>query len=303
MTRLSVLCRPLLSPYLIMVLPPLLWAGNAVVGRAVAGEIPPVALSFWRWLLALAVLLPFGLPGLRAQWPLVRRQWRLILVLALTSVAAYNTLLYIALQTTAAINVTLVGASLPIVMIGLSWLWLGETLMPMQWAGVMISLAGVLAVISHGDLQALLALELRRGDLAVLLATLCWSVYSVLLRRHPTGIAAMPLLTCLVAVGLLLITPFYLWELSTGSGFAVTSRSLSALAYVGLLPSAAAYYFWNRGVAALGANVAGQYTYLIPVFTAALAVVFLGETFRWFHAAGLGLIFSGIWLTTRARRQ
>ncbi|MBY0429587.1 MAG: DMT family transporter [Rhodospirillales bacterium] len=288
--------------YLLMLLPPLFWAGNAVVGRYAMGAMPPVALSFWRWVLGLMLLLPFGLPRLMRQKHLLRPHWKLLVVLSATSIAAYNTLLYTALTTTTAINATLVSTTLPLSIIALSWLWLGEKLSPMQATGLVVSLAGVLTVIARGDPAVLAALELRQGDLVVLAAVASWGIYSVLLRKHPTGIDPIAMLTILVAIGVVLILPFYLWELTVVGGFTPTFPVLAVITYVAIFPSALAYYFWNRGIAALGTNLAGQFTYLLPMFTAVLATVFLGEAFRWFHSAGLVLIFSGIWLATHGRR-
>jgi drug/metabolite transporter (DMT)-like permease len=292
------LLRRLTSPYVLMLLPILFWAGNAIIGRASVGEIPPFALSFWRWVVALVILLPFGLPRVMAQRARIRRRLGLLVVLAVTSVAAYNTLLYLALQTTSAINAILLAAAMPIMIVVLSWLWLGEAIGWKRGVGVLVSLAGVLAVVARGDMAVLAALQLQTGDAWMLMAVLSWAVYSVLLRRHPAGLDPVALLTVLVALGVPCILPFYLWELSQGQVWQPTAETLAIIAYVGIFPSVLAYYFWNEGVAALGANTAGQYTYLMPVFTAILAVIFLDESFRWFHAAGLGLIFFGIWLAT-----
>ncbi|HLN24395.1 MAG TPA: DMT family transporter [Patescibacteria group bacterium] len=292
----------LLSPYLLMVLPPLFWAGNAVVGRAAVGELPPIALAFWRWLFAFLLLLPIGLPRILAQKALVRRQWKVLCLLALSSVTAYNTFLYIALTTTTAVNATLVSAAIPVAIVGLSWAWTGETVSKRQGAGILLSLAGVLLVIARGDLQALLSLSLHVGDLWALTAVASWAVFSVLLRRHPTGLDAFALLTVQVGLGLLFLSPLYLLELASGARMILTPHSLGLIAYVAIFPSAVAYGFWNRGVAELGASVAGQYTNLIPVFTAVLAALLLGESFHWFHSAGLVLIFAGIWLATRGGR-
>jgi drug/metabolite transporter (DMT)-like permease len=294
--------QKLLSPYLLMILPPLFWAGNAVVGRAAVGELPPIALAFWRWLFAFLLLLPIGVPRILAQKALVRRQWKLLCLLAVSSVTAYNTFLYIALTTTTAINATLVSAAIPVAIVGLSWAWTGERVSMRQGAGILLSLAGVLLVIARGEVQALLSLSLHVGDLWALAAVGSWAVFSVLLRRHPTGLDAFALLTVQVGLGLVFLSPLYLIELASGARMILTPRSLGLIAYVAIFPSAVAYGFWNRGVAELGASIAGQYTNLIPVFTAVLAALLLGESFHWFHSAGLVLIFGGIWLATRAGR-
>lgn len=289
----------LLSPVMMLLLASLFWAGNTVIARGVVGEVPPFALSFWRWLLALVFLLPVGIRPVQAQWPLVRRQLPLLAALAATSVAAYNTLLYLALQTTTAINATLVASSMPVMIILLSWVWLGERVGWAQALGVLLSLIGVVAVIARGDFGLLADLRFQTGDLWVLAAVFSWAVYSVMLRRHPTGLTPMALLTVLVALGVPFILPFYAWEMAQGLGFAVTPTTLMVMLYVGLFPSVLAYYFWNEGVAAVGANTAGLYAYLMPVFTAFLAVLFLGEALRWFHIAGLALIVLGIGLARR----
>lgn len=289
----------LLSPHILLLLTAAFWAGNAVIARGSVGTMPPLALSFWRWLAALLILLPFGLPRLRSQWPLIRRHLPILTVLAATSVAAYNTMLYLALQTTTAINAMLVASSMPMVIILLSWLWLGEGIGLRQGFGVLVSLAGVLAVIGRGDVRVLAGLELQVGDLWVLAAVMSWSVYSVLLRRHPTGIDPTAMLTVLCIIGTALILPLYLWELAAGQDFVLTWHTAGVIGYLALFPSALAYYFWNQGVAAVGANTAGLYAYVVPVFAAVLAVVFLGEELRWFHAAGLALIFLGIWLARK----
>lgn len=291
----------LLSPYVLMLLPPLLWGGNAVAGRMAAGLVPPLGLAFWRWLFAFLLLLPIGGPRLFAQWPLARRQWKLLCFLAISSVTAYNSLLYLALTTTTAVNATLVSAAIPIFIVILSWLWLKEPVGLRRGMGILLSLAGVLLVIARGDALALLTLQLHEGDLWALAAVVSWAVFSVVLRRYPTGLGSVALLTAQVGLGTLFILPLYLMELAFGHGFAVTWVSAGLIGYVALFPSLVAYGFWNKGVAELGASVSGLYTNLIPVFTALLAVPLLGEDVRWFHSVGMGLIFLGIWLATQQK--
>lgn len=288
--------------YLLLLLPPLFWAGNALVGRATVGEIPPLALSFWRWVLAFCLILPFTARDILAHRALLMERWRVLVVLALFSVAAYNTLLYLALQSTTAINATLMGTSLPLMVLVLARMWLGEAIRPRQAAGIAVSAAGLLAIVSRGEPASLLALEFAAGDGIMLAATLSWAIYSVMLRRHPLPLKGTTLLAVLIGIGIVLILPLYLWEVSQGLGFTPGPASLAAIAYTAVFASLAAYYFWNGGVAALGAAVAGQFTYLIPLFTAVLAVALLGEEFRWFHGLGAALIFGGIALATGGRR-
>lgn len=283
----------------LLLVPPLLWAGNALVGRAVVGRIDPVELSFWRWLLALVVLLPFTARNLLACRRVLLAHWPVVVVMGLCSVAAYNTLLYMAMHTTTAINATLMGASMPLMILVLARLWLKTPIRPAQALGIAVSACGMLAVVTRGDPARLLGLTLTPGDGLMVVATLAWAVYSVMLRRFPLAVPASTLLAALIMVGLAALAPLYLL---LGTGAAVLSGGpevLTAILYTGLLASLTAFYFWNRGVAAVGAATAGQYSYLIPLFTALMAIPLLGEELHWYHALGGGLIFLGIFLATR----
>ncbi|MBC7950810.1 MAG: DMT family transporter [Rhodospirillaceae bacterium] len=284
---------------LLLVLPPLLWAGNALVGRATSTEVAPIELSFWRWLLALALLLPFTIRDVLAHAPVLRARWRVVVIMGLFSVAAYNTLLYMAVQTTTAINATLMGASMPLMLLLLGRLWLGEPIRPAQALGIAVSALGMLAVVARGDPARLLGLGFTPGDILMLLATLSWAIYSVMLKRYALPVPGAALLAVLIMVGVITLAPLYAWHVAHHGVMSPTPRVLGAIGYTALFASLCAYYFWNRGVAVVGAATAGQFTYLIPLFTAVLAVLLLGEEFRWFHALGGGLIFAGIGLATK----
>lgn len=287
--------------HLLMILPGLFWAGNALVGRATVGQLPPITLSFWRWAVALVIILPFTWRQVIEALPVLRTRWRLVLGMSLFSVTAYNTLLYLALQTTTAINATLVAASMPIMIVILAWIWLRDPIGLRQGIGIVISLMGVMAIIARGDVGRLLGLGLSGGDFLVLAAVLSWAVYSILYKRNPLPIGGLALLSVLIAVGTVAIFPLYLWELNSGAVMDLRWTSLAAIVYTAVFPSLLAYHFWNLGVVALGAGVAGQYTYLTPLFTAILAVFLLDEPFLWFHWLGGGLTFAGLWLTTVKR--
>lgn len=286
----------------LLVLPPLFWAGNALIGRATVGEIPPIALSFWRWVAALVLLAPFTIRDLAANAPVLWQYRQRVLWLGLVSVAAYNTLLYLAVQTTTAINATLLGTTLPLMVLLLGRFWLGEPIRARQGAGLAVSALGLLAVIAKGEPARLLGLGFTPGDGLMLLATVSWAVYSVMLKRFPVPVRPLTLLTALMVVGVVAILPLYLGEVASGAVFHPTPRTLGAILYTALFASVLAYYFWNEGVVNVGAATAGQYTYLVPLFAAVLAVLWLGEEFRWFHAVGAVLIFAGIGLATGGRR-
>lgn len=285
-----------------MVIVPLLWAGNTIFGRAFAGQATPFALAFWRWFIALVIVLPFGWRRVVAQRAAVRAGWPRLALLALTSVTGYNALLYTALRTTTAINATLVASATPVFIALLVPWMLRERVVPLQLVGVAVSLAGVLVVVSRASLGVLLALQMRTGDGVMLLAALSWALYSVLLRQRPTGLDPMAYLTVQIAFGLALFTPVYAADVWLhGPGLQLNLPLAAGLLYVGIFPSVIAYGLFNVGVQRLGPTIAGQYNHLLPVFTAVLATAWLGETLRWFHATGFALILAGIWCTQAGR--
>ncbi|MEX0960197.1 MAG: DMT family transporter [Burkholderiales bacterium] len=289
------------SPYLLLSLCALFWAGNWVVGRAMRDEIPPVAMGFWRWTLALLILLPFALPELRREWHVVRENWLRLMLLGALGAVAFNTMIYVGLQYTAATNAVLFNSLIPIIIILLARVFLGQKLGVMQGYGVVFSLVGAVWLVARGDLSTLAALQLNRGDLWILAAIVLWATYTVILRWRPSGLSAIGFLAAMLLLSVPLLLPVYLWETSVRGAFALTPSTVLALAYFATIPSVVAYLFWNRGVAQVGPNKAGLFVHLMPVFGAALAVIFLGEHLYAYHYAGAALVFGGIWMTTRSK--
>jgi len=280
----------------------LFWAGNAVVARGVAGVIPPVTLAFWRWIVALCVVLPFSVGHVIRERREIARQWRRLLALAIFSIATYNTLLYIAAETTTAVNIALVAAAMPVLITLLAWLALGHRPRVRQSMGITTSLAGMLIIIARGRWQTIANLNFNPGDLIMIVAVTCWAAYSVLLRKFTVMLHPLAFLTALIVFGLAVLLPLYAWEALTGPAFRFHVRYLPAIGYVGVFPSVFAYTFWNNGVAVAGPSRAAMFLYLMPVFTAALALIFLGEHLHLFHAAGGVLILFGLYLATVQRK-
>lgn len=284
----------------------LCWAGNALVARAFAGEIPPFALAFWRWTSALALLLPFAaLPLWRHRDAVRRAGWRL-LVLGALGIAGYNSLLYSAAQTTAAINITLVNTCLPLMIFIGAGLLLGEWPPRRAWWGLGLAAVGLLVLIGQGDWAKLASLSFNRGDLIMLLAVADWALYSLLLRRWASYLLPIPafsLLAVLVLIGVPLVLPFYLYELAQGATFAATPANLGAIGYTAVFASLVAYLAWNHGVRVLGAAKAALSNYLMPVFTAVLGWLLLDEGLRAFHWLGGSLILSGLLLGTQLAQR
>ena len=288
-------------PYLLLILTTLFWSGNMVVGRAVRGDVPPFSLAFWRWTIAFLLTLPLALPHLRAQWPILRQNWRAVVILGLLGVGGYNTLAYIALQFTGATNASLLNSFIPVATIALSWMFLHKRLHGIEWLGVAISLAGVTTIIARGEFATLAALTFNIGDLWMLGAVAVWALYTIGLQWRPAGVQPMLMLAAFTAVGLIALAPAYAWEIARGRTIHLSGTSLAAIIYTGTLPSFVGYIFYNRAVGEVGASKASLFIHLMPVFGTLLSALFLGEQPQPFHLVGIGLIFLGIYLTTARR--
>ena len=206
----------LARPYVLLAFSPLCWAGNMVVGRAVRGEIPPLSLNWWRWVIAAAILLALTWPVLWRQRALIRRHWKLVVLLAITGMTAFHSAIYIGLTRTTAINSALIVGMGPALIVPLARLILGERITPLQALGVAVSTAGAVTIIMRGELAVLLGLEFNTGDLWIVLASALWATYSVLLRKKSAGLDVMALTTAVVIAGALMTTPLYLWEIARG---------------------------------------------------------------------------------------
>ena len=279
----------------------LIWAGNSVVGRAAAPVVPPMALTFCRWSIALLAVAPLAWPHLRRDWPEIRRRWRILLLLGLTGLAGFPTFLYWGLQYTTALNSVLLQAAIPPLVLLCSFLLFRERATGGQLAGVGLSLVGVLVIIAQGRPWMLLHLGPNIGDAAILFGILLYAVYPPLLRQRPP-IHPLSLLACLFAVGAVATFPLFLIELASGRTIAAGPGAFAAIAYVSLAASVTAYLCFNRGVELIGAGRAGQYVHLMPVFGAVLAVALLHERLHLFHLAGVALIAGGIGLSALGRR-
>ncbi len=297
--------RLTLSTAALLVVPPLLWASNAVLGRVLNGVIPPFTLNFMRWLIAFALLLPFTLWVLRSASPLWAH-WRRYALLGLLGVGLYNSLQYLALKTSTPINVTLVAASTPIFMLAMGGLFFGQTITRRQMLGALLSVAGVLLVLSRGQWQVLAQLQLVPGDILVLVATVAWAWYSWLLTRREDDPAA---LRNDWAAFVMAQTVFGLvWAgLLTGGEWALTPNTqitwswplAAALLYVAAGPAILAYRCWGLGIQRVGPNVAAFFANLTPLFAAVLSAAFLGELPQLYHAAAFVLIVGGIAVASR----
>jgi drug/metabolite transporter (DMT)-like permease len=281
-----------------LILTSVFWAGNAIVARLSVGDIGPFSLSFWRWCLPCLYLSPLIFRAWKRHGLLLRQNWLQLILLSMLSISLYNTILYLAAMHTTSINITLVTCGLPIGTLIFAFLLLNERPGKKQLLGGTISLIGVLIILSSGSLDRLLSIAFNRGDLLMLVAVASWSLYSVLLKKWPLKIPAFDMLCLLMSLGMPLIAPFYLWELANSGAFELSTGNIGLLAYVAVFPSVLAYLLWNNGIHRIGPGKASVFSYLIPVFTAAMAITFLQEQLHGYHLVGGVLAFVGIYLSS-----
>ncbi len=295
-----------LKTALLLTLPPLLWAGNAVVGRMIAPLVSPMTLNLLRWTIAFVLLLTLAAPVLRrgsALWP----SWQRFAGLALLAIGGYNALLYLSLNTSTPINVTLVGSSTPVWMLLIGQVFFGMRISGKQWLGAAMSIAGVMVVLSRGELELLLQVRLVAGDVYMLLASAGWAYYSWML-AHPTTEPPdirrdwSAFLLAQIAFGLVWSSLFAATEWSLGFGRLQWSWPLAAaLLFVAIGPALLAYRSWGAGVSRAGPQVAGFFINLTPLFTAVLSSAFLGEVPHPYHALAFILIVGGIAVSSSRR--
>jgi drug/metabolite transporter (DMT)-like permease len=278
----------------------LLWSSNFIIGRAVRADVTPATLNFLRWALALMVLVPITLPTLVTHRKLLARHWKLAALLGFTGIAAFQTLGYVALTMTTAMNSVLLLSLAPLAIAALSWLAHGEQVTSRQGVGMATSLVGATVLVLHGDWATLAELRFNAGDLWMLLAVAVWAVYSVLLRRRPPELPPLALHTVSVAAGTLCMLPAYALEVAHGNGLPGSAAAWAAVAFVAVFSSAFAHALWVRSVAAIGVNRAGVYIHLLPLFGAMLAMAFLSEPVAPYHVVGAVLVLCGVVLTSRA---
>lgn len=278
----------------LLTLPPLFWAGNFIVGRAVRADIPPLTLSFFRWVIACLILIPFSLNIFRREWRLYWQNRWLVLLSSITGVSAFNSLIYMGLQSTTANNAMILNAFIPLLISLLGVVFLRFKLKAKQWSGLAISLIGVLIIVSHGEWKVLASFSFNRGDLVVFLAMLCWAVYTLILKKIPSSISRLGLTSLQMVLGMICLFPFYLTELQAGMEPNWNMQALLSLAYVGIVPSVLAYLIYNASVERLGPTKAGLSINLLPVFGMLLSALFLGESVYAYQMFGMLLIFLGL---------
>jgi drug/metabolite transporter (DMT)-like permease len=287
-----------LLPHLLLAIAPLCWASNAVLARGVVDIIPPVSLAFWRWTTASLLLFPFAYQHVKRDWPLFTRHWKMLLFLSLFGITGFNTLLYIAVHTTTAINAALIQTTMPAAIIVITWIVFKEKVTRLQTTGIGLCLLGACLVVLRGRFSTFFELSFVQGDLLMLVAILLYALYSVFLRRRPP-MHPLSFLVYTFVMGAMGLLPFYVWELSCHGAFRLSAGTAFSISYLAVFPSIVAFFCWNRGVELIGANRAGLFITLIPVFASLMAIIWLGESLKAFHIIGMLLIFTGMILFNR----
>lgn len=284
--------------YGLLSLATLCWAGNHIVGRYIAGSVPPGGLSVIRWIITCLVLLPFALPQIRRDWPaLMARRWPMFW-LALAGGGLFGTLQFIGLAHTTALNVAVFNSIVPVCIILANFVIFREGVRWMQFQGIVISLLGVLAIIAKGDGSRLSQLNFSGGDLLVIFNMLLFGVYSACLRLKP-NIHWLTFTMALAVISGVVNVPLAVWEMTNGQVLQPNTTTVLAVLYTGILSSAVGYAAWSVGVAAIGSARSGVFLHLVPLYGAILSTLFLGEQIQPFHIAGFAAILTGVTLATR----
>lgn len=289
-----------IPPHLLLILATILWGGNFVIGRAVADDIAPFSLAFFRWIVALIVFLPIAWQALRRDWPKIRANFGIVLVISLTGVATFNTLVYIALHYTSAINASLMNSTTPIVIFLLSFLFIREKLSIKQWLGALISFTGVVFIISQGSLELITTFSFNRGDLIMIVAVLSWGSYSLLVKQYSDRLPGDSTFLISIMLGIIMLSPFFIYEsMTTAVAVTWSFKTIGAIFYIGIFASIVAFLSWNNGVVRLGASRAGIFLNFIPLFATIFAIIFIGESIQISQIFGAIFVISGVYLASK----
>lgn len=279
---------------LLLVLTVTFWSGNLILARAVRNDIEPTSLAFWRWGIASIIALVLARKHLKKDLPIAFQSMPIMIVLSLTGITVFNTVMYVGLQHTNAINALLLQSFIPVCIVALSFIFFREKIKWSQLVGITTSLVGVVLIIGKADISILANLNFNIGDIYVFIAVVNYAVYSICLRKRP-DIHSFSFLAICFVLGTLFLLPFHLYLSSTFLP-PLSSAGVLSIGYVAIFPSIISYLCYNRGVQLAGASKAGVYIHLMPVFGSILAIILLGERLHWFHIVGICLIACGVFL-------
>jgi drug/metabolite transporter (DMT)-like permease len=289
--------------WVLLFVTPAMFGANILVARLAAGWLPPLALTFWRWFFTALLACAIAAGALRVAWPAMKREWPASLLLGAIGMALCGAAAYLAGEHTSAVNIGLIYAGSPVVMVLLAHFFLHEPLDAGRIAGILLCVAGLAVIVARGDAAALRGLQFNHGDLWALAGSLGWAVYSFLLRRLRTGLDVTVRFACLCAGGALAAAPLALGESLAGRRFELSAASAAVLALTVLVASYGPYLLYARLQQRAGVAFAGLAIYLTPLFAALYGWIFIGEALRGYHLVGMILVLCGVWLAGQARRS
>ena len=292
-----------LKAYILLMLTDMFYEGNLVVGKPVTNEIPPIFLSFIRYIIALIAVLPLGLREFKQHQSVFKKEWKAIIALSISGIVLFNIFVYTALQYTTAINAGIMEASTPVFTLLLSIILLKESVDRRQFIGIVISLIGVILIVTKGSLAVITGLEFNRGDIFMLAAMISWSFYSIFIKRHMWKFPAYGVLIVLFIVSLVFFTPMLALEWDQIKTISWSPLTIVGVLYLGIFPSLLALIAFNIGVRELGPTRASVFLNLVPVFTLIGAVLFLNEKATWLQIGGTILVISGVWITNKLKER
>lgn len=290
--------KQLVIGYLFALSATAIWSGNFIIARDLSEVIPPISLAFWRWTVALIILFPLAIKQLIVEWNILKKHIGYLAITAFLGVTIFNTLIYLAGHSTTAINLSLISITFPVFIVIFSRIFFRELITMNKGIGILLVLVGVVLLITKGQPTKLLSLSSSIGDLWMLLAAIIFAVYSILLKQKPKGFNILSFQLSTFILGLIFMSPFFIWETLTAPAIKFESKTIFSILYVGIFASLTAYILWNKAIEKIGPTNAGMIYYTLPLFSGVLAFILLKETIGLFHLYSLLLILFGIIIAT-----
>lgn len=290
--------------YISAIIATIIWSGNFIVARSLIENIPPVSLAFWRWTVAVIILMPFALKPLISDWPIIKSNIIYLIITSIFGITLFNTLIYIASHTTSAINLSLIAITFPIFVIILSRMFYKEVLTINKWIGISLVTLGVVTLMTKGDFTVLEEIIFTQGDFWMLLAAMTFSIYSLLLKKKPKKLGTRSFLLSTFLIGVIFLLPFYILESTTTqfSIYNISTNEFYSIIYIGLFASLVSYFLWSKAVYTLGPTKSSIIYYTLPIFSGIAAYIFLGEEIKVIHIMSMLLIMFGVLIAIYEKR-
>lgn len=289
--------------YMLLILAPLFWAGNFIMGRIMHGHMPPFTLAFYRWLFVIILLLPMNYVKLKQYKTEIKNRFISLLMLSLLSIVIYTSFVYLGLHFTTVVSGSLINATIPALIVLSSYFLIGESLTARKLIGIALSLLGIAFIITKGNLATLLHLHYNGGDFIIFIAAVSWALFSVLFKKLIETIPPFLFLLITAIIGDLILLPCFLVEHHLGFVMQYNWMTFTSILYAALFASVLAFTFWNIGIREIGPSTAGYFLNLLPVFGSILAIIFLGEKVHPYHIVGCSFVFAGIYFATKRKRN